>query len=111
MDHTGLFADGAALPAKGSRARRMLLEQVRFAITTEPATFESEPEVSSGRLASIRGRVSITVGAIVVRLNQMGFTQSDRLYHMRDGLAEGRPIARDDLEWLNVTIACEPKDA
>src|SRR5207249_8369328 len=55
----------------------------------------------------IRGRVSITVGAIVVRLNQEGFTGSERLYEMRDGLAQGRPVGRGDLEWLNTIIATE----
>ena len=87
--------------------RRLLLEQVRFAITTEPAALESEADVPPESLTNIRGLVSITVGTIVVRLNREGFTQSDRLYSIRDVLAEGRPVERDDLEWLNMTIARE----
>ena len=93
--------------ARGARVRRLLLEQVRYALTTEPAALELPPDVPADSVTHIRGRVSITVGAIVVRLNQEGFTQSDRLYSMRDGLAQGRPVERGDLEWLNITIASE----
>ncbi|TMD19558.1 MAG: hypothetical protein E6I39_05960 [Chloroflexi bacterium] len=93
--------------ARGARVRRLLLEQVRYALTTEPAALEIAPDVAPGSLTYIRGRVSITVGAIVVRLNQEGFTGSERLYEMRDGLAQGRPVGRGDLEWLNTIIATE----
>ncbi len=93
--------------ARGARVRRMLLEQVRYALTTEPGALEISPDVTADSLTYIRGRVSITVGAIVVRLNQEGFTQSDRLYDMRDGLAQGRPVERGALEWLNTIIAME----
>ena len=93
--------------ARGARVRRMLLEQVRYALTTEPAALEMEPDLPADSVTYIRGRVSITVGAIVVRLNQEGFTQSDRLYEMRDGLAQGRPVGSNELEWLNTTIAAE----
>jgi hypothetical protein len=94
-------------PARGARARRLLLEQVRYALTTEPAALALPPDVPADNVTYIRGRVSITVGAIVVRLNQEGFTASDRLYLMRDGLAQGRPVDQGDLEWLNMTIAAE----
>ncbi len=93
--------------ARGARVRRLLLEQVRYALTTEPAALDIPLEVAADSLTYIRGRVSITVGAIVVRLNQEGFTGSERLYEMRDGLAEGRPVDRGDLEWLNTIIATE----
>src|SRR5262252_2427282 len=84
--------------ARGARVRRLLLEQVRYALTTEPAALELPPDVSADSITYIRGRVSITVGAIVVRLNQEGFTESDRLYEMRDGLAQGKPVGRDQFE-------------
>lgn len=87
--------------------RRLLLEQVRYALTTEPAAIEAPEYFTSEDVVYIRGRVSITVGAIVVRLNQEGFTHSDRLYGMRDGLAQGRPVEPGDLEWLNTVIAME----
>jgi hypothetical protein len=93
--------------ARGARVRRLLLEQVRYALTTEPAALELVPDATPDRLTHIRGRVSITVGAIVVRLNQEGFTESDRLYAMRDGLAQGRPVGRGDIDWLNTIIAEE----
>ena len=93
--------------ARGARVRRLLLEQVRYALTTEPAALELPADVPAESVTYIRGRVSLTVGAIVVRLNQEGFTESDRLYGMRDGLAQGRPVDRGDLEWLNMTIATE----
>jgi hypothetical protein len=93
--------------ARGARVRRLLLEQVRYALTTEPAALEVAPDVAPDHLTYIRGRVSITLGAIVVRLNQEGFTQSDRLYEMRDGLAQGRPVDRGALDWLNSIIATE----
>lgn len=93
--------------ARGARVRRLLLEQVRYALTTEPAAVEAPEYFTADDVTYIRGRVSITVGAIVVRLNQEGFTQSDRLYVMRDGLAQGRPVDRGDLEWLNSIIATE----
>ena len=93
--------------ARGARVRRLLLEQVRYALTTEPAAVDLLPDVTADRLTHIRGRVSITVGAIVVRLNQEGFTESDRLYGIRDELAQGRPVDRGDLEWLNTIIATE----
>lgn len=85
----------------------MLLEQIRYALTTEPVSFELHGDVPTDNITYIRGRVSITVGQIVVRLNQEGFTESDRLYEMRDGLAQGRPIDREHLEWLNTIIAME----
>ena len=93
--------------ARGARVRRLLLEQVRYALTTEPAAFEILPDATPDSLTHIRGRVSITVGAIVVRLNQEGFTESDRLYEIRDGLAQGRPVGQGDIEWLNTIIATE----
>src|ERR1051325_2524465 len=93
--------------ARGARVRRMLLEQVRYALTTEPAAVEPLPALPAESVTYIRGRISITVGAIVVRLNQEGFTESDRLYEMRDGLAQGRPVDHGDVEWLNTVIAAE----
>ena len=93
--------------ARGARVRRLLLEQVRYALTTEPGALEISADGTPDSLTYIRGRVSITVGAIVVRLNQEGFTGSERLYEMRDGLAQGRPVGRGDLEWLNTIIATE----
>jgi hypothetical protein len=93
--------------ARGARVRRLLLEQVRYALTTEPATLEEPGYFTDDDVTYIRGRVSITVGAIVVRLNQEGFTHSDRLYEMRDGLAQGKPVGESDLEWLNSIIALE----
>jgi|SRR5215471_6207391 len=93
--------------ARGARVRRMLLEQVRYALTTEPVAFELAADMPAASVTYIRGRVSITLGAIVVRLNQEGFTESDRLYEMRDGLAQGKPVGRDQFEWLNAVIATE----
>ena len=109
MSHAAFFgrASDPFATARGARVRRLLLEQVRYALTTEPAALEIAPDVAQDSLTYIRGRVSITVGAIVVRLNQEGFTESDRLYGMRDGLAQGRPVDRDDLDWLNTIIATE----
>ena len=109
MSHAAFFgqASDPFATARGARVRRLLLEQVRYALTTEPAALEIAPDVAQDSLTYIRGRVSITVGAIVVRLNQEGFTESDRLYGMRDGLAQGRPVDRGDLDWLNTIIATE----
>lgn len=86
----------------------MLLEQVRFAITDEPAVL-SGVYLRRECLKNIRGRVSIMVGTIVVRLNLEGFTQSDRLYSMRDELAAGRPVAQRELDWLDVIIEDEQR--
>ena len=91
---------------RGSRARRMLLEQVRFAITDEVAVL-SGAYLPRECLTNIRSRVSIMVGTIVVRLNLEGFTQSDRLYSIRDELAAGRPVAQCELEWLDMIIEDE----
>ena len=109
MDQTAFFGrpSDPFASARGARVRRMLLEQVRYALTTEPGALEISADGTPDSLTYIRGRVSITVGAIVVRLNQEGFTQSDRLYDMRDGLAQGRPVERGALEWLNTIIAME----
>lgn len=109
MDQTALFGrhPDPLATARAARVRRLLLEQVRYALTTEPAAIEAPAYFTDADVTYIRGRVSITVGAIVVRLNQEGFTQSDRLYDMRDGLAQGRPVAVGDLEWLNSIIAKE----
>ena len=110
MDQTAYFGRRPvplAAAARGARVRRLLLEQVRYALTTEPAATAAPEYFTADDVTYIRGRVSITVGAIVVRLNQEGFTQSDRLYVMRDGLAQGRPVDSRDLEWLNNTIAME----
>jgi hypothetical protein len=89
-----------------AKVRRLLLEQLRQAIATEPAALEAD-HLPADSLTNIRGRVSIMIGTIVVRLNREGFTQSDRLYSMRDSLALGRPVEPDDVEWLAATIADE----
>jgi hypothetical protein len=102
----GRYLDPMA-SARGARVRRLLLEQVRYALSTEPAAFDLQPDMTADSLIYIRGRVSITLGAIVVRLNQEGFTESDRLYEMRDGLAQGKPVDRGHMEWLNTIIATE----
>lgn len=109
MDHISYLARHVdhVSTARGARVRRLLLEQVRYALTTEPAAVGEPASFATDDVTYIRGRVSITVGAIVVRLNQEGFTQSDRLYVMRDGLAQGRAVDRRDLEWLNTIIAAE----
>ena len=90
-----------------ARARRLLLEQLRQAIATEPAALEVLPNLPGTSLSNIRGRVSIMIGTIVVRLNREGFDQSDRVYLMRDSLASGRPVEPADVEWLNTVIADE----
>jgi hypothetical protein len=90
-----------------ARARRLLLEQLRQAIATEPAALDVAPNLHGVSLSNIRGRISIMIGTIVVRLNREGFDQSDRLYLMRDGLASGRAVEPADVEWLNAVIASE----
>ena len=87
------------------RARRLLLQQLHEAISTEPAALEAMPNLPGDSLSNIRGRVSIMIGTIVVRLNREGFTESDRLYSMRDSLASGRPLEPGDFEWLDGLIA------
>jgi hypothetical protein len=94
-----------------ARARRLLLEQLRQAIETEPAALEAAPHTHGPSLSNIRGRISIMVGTIVVRLNREGFDQSDRLYLMRDSLASGRPVELADVEWLDAMIAGESGSA
>jgi hypothetical protein len=90
-----------------ARARRLLLEQLRQAIATEPAALDVAPDLPGVSLSNIRGRISIMIGTIVVRLNREGFDHSDRLYLMRDGLASGRAVEPADVEWLNEVIAGE----
>jgi len=90
-----------------ARARRLLLEQLRQAIATEPAALDVLPNLPGTSLSNIRGRISIMIGTIVVRLNREGFDQSDRVYLMRDSLASGRPVEPADVEWLNAVIADE----
>ena len=92
-----------------ARARRLLLEQLRQAIATEPAALDVLPNPPGTSLSNIRGRVSIMIGTIVVRLNREGFDQSDRVYLMRDSLASGRPVEPADVEWLNTVIADEAR--
>ena len=90
-----------------AKARRLLLEQLRQAIATEPATLETVPELTAESLTRARARVSILVGTIVVRLNREGFGGSERIYSMRDELASGRAIDTDDLRWIESAIALE----
>jgi len=90
-----------------ARARRLLLEQLRQAIATEPAALDVSPNLPGMSLSNIRGRISIMIGTIVVRLNHEGFDQSDRVYLMRDSLASGRPVEPADVDWLNMVIADE----
>ena len=94
-----------------ARARRLLLEQLRQAIATEPAALDVLPNLPGTSLSNIRGRISIMIGTIVVRLNREGFDQSDRVYLMRDSLASGRPVEPADVEWLNMVIADEAGEA
>jgi hypothetical protein len=110
MDNNSWLA--TANPGRGARkgharARRLLLEQLHQAISTEPAAVQAIPDLAGESLSNIRGRVSIMIGTIVVRLNREGFTESDRLYSMRDSLASGRPVQPDDVEWLDAVIATE----
>jgi hypothetical protein len=90
-----------------ARARRLLLEQLRQALTTEPAVLDTGPRLSGASLSNIRGRISIMIGTIVVRLNREGFDQSERLYVMRDSLASGLAVEPADVEWLDRVIAGE----
>ena len=94
-----------------ARARRLLLEQLRQAIATEPAAVDLLPHLPMTSLSNIRGRISIMIGTIVVRLNREGFDQSDRVYLMRDSLALGRPVEPADVEWLDGVIADEACEA
>ena len=93
--------------ARGARVRRLLLEQVRYALTTEPAALEIPPDVTADRLTHIRGRVSITVGAIVVRLNQEGFTESDRALRHARRAGPGQAVDRGDSSGSTRLIATE----
>ena len=93
-----------------ARVRRLLLEQLRQAIATEPAALDVSPNLPGTSLSNIRGRISIMIGTIVVRLNHEGFDQSDRVYLMRDGLASGRPVEPADVDWLNTVIADEGRE-
>jgi hypothetical protein len=90
-----------------ARARRLLLEQLRQALATEPAALDAGPALSGASLSNIRGRISIMIGTIVVRLNREGFDQSERLYVMRDSLASGRAVEPADVEWVNAVIVSE----
>jgi hypothetical protein len=90
-----------------ARARRLLLQQLRQAIAIEPAALDPSLHLPATSLSNIRGRISIMIGTIVVRLNREGFDQSDRVYLMRDSLASGRPVEPADVEWLNAVIADE----
>ncbi len=98
---------GPSAPTGHARARRLLLQQLHQAISTEPAALQAVPDLAGESLSNIRGRVSLMIGTIVVRLNREGFTQSDRLYSMRDSLASGRPVQPEDVEWLDTVIAGE----
>ncbi len=91
------------------RARRLLLEQLRQAIATEPAALDALPNLSLESLTGIRGRVSIVVGTIVVRLNREGFAASERIYSMRDSLAAGKPVCPADVAWVDAAIAVEAR--
>src|SRR5260221_6191863 len=66
MDMTAYFGrpSDPLATARGARVRRLLLEQVRYALTTEPAALQLIPEATPDSLTHIRGRVSITVWAI-----------------------------------------------
>lgn len=90
-----------------AKARRLLLEQLRQAVATEPAVVEAVPDVPSAHLTTIRARVSILVGTIVVRLNREGFAGSERIYAMRDRLAAGQAVDPADVAWLADAIAVE----
>jgi hypothetical protein len=94
-----------------AKARRLLLEQLRQAIATEPAALEAVPDLPAEHLTRIRARVSILVGTIVVRLNREGFAGSERIYCIRDGLATGLPVNPDDIRWLETAIAGEASEA
>ena len=78
-----------------------LLRQARSAIYSEPATRGGPISASDDLVCSIRGMVSVMIGSVVVRLNLAGFSESDRLYKIRDELAAGRSIEPDELTWLN----------
>lgn len=90
-----------------SQARRELLEQIRLALISEPAAFGVLSGQPDDRMEDIRGMASVRVGHIVMRLNRLGFAQSDRLYRIRDKLAAGRPIGPENLQWLETAIAGE----
>jgi hypothetical protein len=55
----------------------------------------------------IRGKTSITVGIATAKLHESGFAQNDRLYRIRDELAQGRVVTGGDLIWLDNAIAEE----
>ncbi len=100
-------ARGGGMSTASSGLRRQLLESVRLVLTSEPAALGGPSTTPDDLIGDIRGTVSVTVGHIVMRLNRLGFTMSDRLYLMRDDLAAGRSINLEDLQWLDVVIARE----
>jgi hypothetical protein len=83
-----------------------LLSEVKLALM-EPAAFAGPGGGLSDFVADLRAAVSVRVGSAVVRLNLAGFTQSDRLYQIRDRLAAGQPIDTDALAWLDRAIATQ----
>jgi hypothetical protein len=103
-------ARGGGLSTASSGMRRQLLESVRLVLTSEPAALGGPSTTPDDLVGDIRGTVSVTVGNIVMRLNRLGFTMSDRLYVIRDDLAAGRPIHLEDLQWLDMVIAREAAD-
>lgn len=94
----------------GSETRLQLLQELRLALLGEPGALGG-PAVSLDKpLGRIRGIASVRVGQAAMHLNQLGFTQSDQLYLMRDSLAAGRPIKPEDVQWLDAVIAKEGPD-
>jgi hypothetical protein len=83
-----------------------LLREIKLALS-EPVAFGSPVSGLSDLVADLRAAVSVRVGSAVVRLNLAGFTQSDRLYQIRDRLAAGQPIDTDSLAWLDRAIAAQ----
>ena len=81
---------------------RRLLREARLAICSEPAAIGGPISALGDPIGNVRAAVSVTVGHVVMRLNQAGFTQSDRLYRIRDELAAGRPVGPAEIKWLNV---------
>ncbi len=94
-----------------SEARARLLAEIRAALLAEPAALTVQVELPEEHIRDLRSRLSSLLGSAAMRLNEAGFKQIERIYRMRDDLAAGRPVAQDDLSWLEIEIAREESSA
>ena len=94
------------LPRGPSGTRAAILGQIRSTLRAAPYAFANSG-LTSRQLRVMRGQISVKIAIEAAKLEAAHFAHPERLYRMRDALADGQPITEDEILWLDRAIEAE----